>query len=401
MTMNKNRNSKIVLWLGVGLAGATGAGLALRPAPAPVNTVLVAAGPLAASVTGEGRTRVKDLYVVAAPVDGEVQRVTVQPGDAVEVDSVVAELRPAASPPLDPRTRAQAVAALEAAKANVARAEAAEREAQMARQHAEAVFAEAQKLAATAAGPRAEAEHRGHEIELRLRAAEAATAAAMAARAELSRAQAALGTGTAGSGHTVTVRAPAAGKILRILRESAGPVAAGMPLLELGDVARIEVKADLLSSDAASVRPGARATITGWGGAEAITARVRRIDPAAFTKVSALGLEEQRVYVVLDLVEPPPPALGHDYRVDAGIVVWEAGKVLRVPSTALFRVGDRWAVFLVRNGRARRTLVDTGPSDGTWTMARAGVQAGDTVIVQPSDVIADGARVASLGQGAP
>jgi HlyD family secretion protein len=173
-------------------------------------------------------------------------------------------------------------------------------------------------------------------------------------------------------------------------------VAAGTPLVEVGDVGSLEVSAELLSSDAAAVRSGARGTITGWGGPQAIRARVRRIDPAAFTKVSALGLEEQRVHVVLDLATPPPPGLGHDYRVDVAVVVWEGRDVVRVPSTALFRVDQRWAVFVVRDGRARRTLVDVGPTDGTWTVATSGVHEGDTVVTQPSDAIRDGTRLASL-----
>jgi HlyD family secretion protein len=178
-----------------------------------------------------------------------------------------------------------------------------------------------------------------------------------------------------------------------VVKESAGPVAAGAPLLEIGDVARLEVDADLLSSDAAEVRPGAAATVTGWGGPAVLQARVRRIDPAAFTKVSALGLEEQRVHVVVDLTDPPPPGLGHDYRVDVAVVVWEGRDALRVPSTALFRVGNRWAVFRVVDGRARRLLVDLGPTDGTLTVVTAGLQDGDEVITQPSDMIEDGTRV--------
>jgi HlyD family secretion protein len=155
----------------------------------------------------------------------------------------------------------------------------------------------------------------------------------------------------------------------------------------------LEVQADLLSADAANVRANAVASITGWGGPQPIRARVRRVEPAAFTKVSALGLEEQRVRVVLDLVDKPPKALGHNYRVDAAIAVWEGRDVVRVPSTALFRAGDRWAVFLARAGRARKTLVDPGMSDGTWTAVSGGVGDGETVIVQPSDAIADGTRI--------
>jgi HlyD family secretion protein len=393
MIMKRTRHVKRYLWTGLVLTGAVATVWALRPGPVPAAMARVQRGSLAATVSGEGRTRVKDLYVVSAPVDGALERLVARPGDLVQANDVVAQIRPAASRPLDPRTRAQASAAVAAAKAAVARAEASEREAGVAREHAESIFARTQSLARSGAAPKADAEHSGHEAEIRRRAAEAAGAGAAEARAELSRALAALSPSLTSAGQTLAVRAPAAGKVLRVLRESAGPVVAGAPLLEVGEVAHLEVSADLLSSDAATVRPGARAFITGWGGSQAIAARVRRIDPAAFTKVSALGLEEQRVRVVLDLTAPPPAGLGHDYRVDVSVVVWEGQDLLRVPSTALFRVGERWAVFVVSDDRAARAPVEVGPSDGTWTVATNGVREGEVVITQPSDAIQPGTRV--------
>jgi HlyD family secretion protein len=392
--MKKTGLSKSALWTGALLALGAAAAWSLRPQPVPVTTARVERGTLAATVSGEGRTRVQDLYAISAPVDGELERVVVEPGDTVELNGVVADILPAASRPLDPRTRAQASAAVAGARAHLARAEAAEREARVAREHAESVFGRTQALARSGAVAPADAEHAGHEAEIRRRTAEAATAAVREARADLARALAALALELPRTGQSIPVRAPAAGKILRVLRESAGPVGAGTPLVEVGDITRFELYADLLSSDAAAVRPGARATVTGWGGPRAIAARVRRVDPAAFTKVSSLGLEEQRVNVVLDLTEPPPPGLGHDYRVDVYIVVWEGRGVLRVPSTALFRADGRWAVFVLRDGRARETLVDAGPADGTWTVVNGGVREGEMVITQPADVIADGTRVA-------
>jgi len=257
------------------------------------------------------------------------------------------------------------------------------------------LLATARQLTENGAVPRADLEHRGHEAEMRRLAAEGVAAAARQARAELTGARAVLAPASAKPGQPTPVQTPVAGRILRVLRESAGPIAVGTPLLEVGDPTRLEVHADLLSSDAANVRPGADATITGWGGPQPIHARVRRVDPAAFTKVSALGLEEQRVHVVLDLAERPPTGLGHDYRVDAAIVVSEGKNVLRIPSTALFRSGDRWTLFVVRGGRARRTFVEIGATDGTWTAATAGVSEGDAVVVQPSDAIDDGTRVAA------
>jgi HlyD family secretion protein len=294
---------------------------------------------------------------------------------------------------LDPRSRAEATAAVSAAEATVARADAAALEAKAALAHAESELGTARQLAEKGAAPRMDLEHRGHEAEIRRQAAQGAAAAARSARADLARAQAILAPASVKPGQITPVQSPVAGRILRVLRESAGPVPAGTPLLEVGDMSSLEVHADLLSSDAAKVQPGAGATITGWGGTQPIRARVRRIDPAAFTKVSALGLEEQRVHVVLDLVEPPPPGLGHDYRVDAAVVIWDGKDVLRVPATSLFRAGDRWAVFVVRDGRARKTPVASGATDGTLTAVTGDVKEGDAVIVQPSDAINDGTRV--------
>ncbi|BDG02409.1 hypothetical protein AMOR_14050 [Anaeromyxobacter oryzae] len=228
----------------------------------------------------------------------------------------------------------------------------------------------------------------------RRRALEAARAASGEAGAQLARALATLTTSERrGSAPAAIVISPVPGRILRVVRESAGPVAAGTPLVEVGDVSRLEVVADLLSSDAARVRVGATGRVTGWGG-KPLAVRVRTIEPAAFTKVSALGLEEQRVHVVLDLAEQPPPELGHDYRVDVTVVVREDKDVLRVPATALFRDRDRWALFKLEGGRARLVPVEIGASDGEWTAVTNGLVEDATVITQPADSIVDGARVA-------
>jgi HlyD family secretion protein len=392
MKMNRALPFKFVLWAGL-LAVVTGsAAWALRPQPVPASVATVTRGALASTVTGEGRTRVRDLYVVAAPVDGQLERIALQPADIVKTDDPVASIRAAASRPLDARARAEASAAAAAARAAVARADASEQEARVAVEHASSELETSRRLAQTGAVPSDEVLHRGHEADMRRSALEAATAAAGQTRAELARALAVLGP-TGDPGQPTLVRAPVGGSVLRVVRESAGPIAAGTPLVELGDVTRLQVDADLLSSDAAEVRPGAAATVTGWGGPATLRARVRRIDPAAFTKVSALGLEEQRVHVVLDLTEAPPPGLGHDYRVDVSVVVWEGHDVLRVPSTALFRAEDKWAVFRVTDSRARRVLVEVGPTDGTSTVVTAGLGQGDEVITQPSDMIEDGTRV--------
>lgn len=382
-----------ITWLVAAAAVVAAIAWALRPRPITVETARVTRGPLTATVSGEGRTRVKDLFVVSAPVDGQLQRISLQPGDAVAAGAELARIQPVAPRPFDARTRAEARAAVEVARAAVDRAEAAEQEAGVAVEHADSELARSEKLAQSGAVARAELEHAGHESGIRHHARDAAHAAVREARAELVRASAAVVPTTAPGDAPVPIASPISGRVLRVLRESAGPVAAGTPLLELGDVACVEIRADLLSSDAAAVRDGAAATITGWGGSRPLAARVRRVEPAAFTKISALGLEEQRVHVVLDLVDPLPPGLGHDYRVDLAIVTWSGDSVLRVPARSLFRIGDRWAVFVIRDGGARRVFVELGETDGTLTAVTRGLTEGDVVIAQPSDAIADGTRV--------
>ena len=394
--MNKRSHSGRWLWLAAAIAVVAAIAWALWPKPVEVETTRASRGPLAATVSGDGRTRVKQLYVVASPVDGELERIALQAGDPVELTTGVARIWPAASRPLDPRSRADATAAVDVARAAVTRAEALEHEATVAFEHADSQRVRTEKLAGAGVSGAAEAEHQGHETEIRRRAVEAARAATREARAQLARANAIVSSDEPrGSAPAATVNAPIPGRVLRVIRESAGPVAIGTPLVEVGDVSRLEIVADLLSSDAAKVRSGARAWVTGWGG-KPLVAHVRKIEPAAFTKVSALGLEEQRVHVVLDLAEPPPPQLGHDYRIDVAIVVWESRDVVRVPATALLRDRDRWAVFVVEDGRARLAPVEIGASDGTWTAVTSGLAENAKVIVQPADTIRDGTRVTPL-----
>ena len=373
---------------------ATGAVWMIRPAPIRVETAVVTSGPLASTVVAEGRTRVKNLYVVAAPVDGDLERIAPEPGDTVKPGTVVARIWPVSPRPLDARSRREAEAAVEAARATVAQAEASEREAAATLTHAESQFATAQKLSSEGVVASKDFEHAGHDAQTRREALDVAHAAVQTARAELQRAQAIVATNLGQTGRPATVVAsPVTGRVLRVLHESAGPVQAGTPLIEIGNTSDLEVAADLLTADAMQVRPGAIATLRDWGGGDAIPARVRRVDPAAFTKISALGIEEQRVPVVLDLVGTPPQALGHDFRVNAAIVTWQGENVLTVPSTALFRTGDRWAVFTVRNGKARMTEVTPGPSDTSRTVVEKGLAAVDVVVIQPSDALNEGARV--------
>jgi HlyD family secretion protein len=233
-------------------------------------------------------------------------------------------------------------------------------------------------------------------------AVKAAAFAVMAAASEVERAEARLRpTGPDTSGRVVNITAPAAGVVLRRLRESESVVPAGEPLLEIGDPRRLEIVADLLSTDAVRVKPGARALVEQWGGALPLEASVRRIEPSGFTKVSALGVEEQRVNVILDFTNPAEAwtALGDAFRVEVRVVVWEAPDVLKVPTGALFREGERWAVYAVEEGRARLTIVEIGQQTGLDAEVRSGLAEGARVILHPGDTLTDGARVEERALG--
>lgn len=387
------------LWIVGGAAVVAGSAWALRPRPIGVQTARVTRGVLETTVSAEGKTRVKDLFVVAAPVDGELERIPLKAGDAVSLSTVVARIWPATPRPLDARSRAEAIATVAAARSAAQRADAAVREADASLTHAESMRDTARTLADSGAGAPKDFEHAEHEVEIRRQAVQVSRAALDTARAEMVRAEAAAATSANPSGRPVTpVRSPAPGRVLRVLHESAGPVTAGTPLVEVGDTAAIEIAADFLTTDAMLVRPGARAMIRDWGGSEPLAARVRQTDPGAFTKVSALGLEEQRVPVILDLVGERPAAFGNDFHVNVDIVVWTGTDVLTVPSTALFRAGDSWAVFVVSGGRARLREVVAGRSDGTRTVVERGLDVGEDVVVQPSDAVQDGSRVGATGQ---
>lgn len=388
--------------IAVVMAVAAGIAWILRPRATVVETATVTRGQLEATVTAEGKTRVRNLFMVAAPVDGELDRISLKAGDTVSASSVIGHIWPATPRPLDVRSRAEAVAAVSAARASVDRAEAAEKETLAALAHAESTSETSTRLAKEGVIAPNDAQHAGHELEIRRQAVRVAGSALDEARAALVRAEAAAATSTSPAGRAVTeVRAPSAGRILRVLRESAGPVSAGTPLLEVGNVNTIEIVADFLTSDAMAVQPGAKAMILDWGGSEPLSARVRQVDPGGFTKVSALGLEEQRVPIVLDLATDRSTTFGNDFHVNVAIVVWTGRDVLTVPSTALFRMGEVWAVFVVRDGRAYLRRVTVGRSDETRTVIEGGLNGGDAIVIQPSDALRDGNRVASLVKPTP
>ena len=369
------------------------------PRPVPIETGEVTRRPLQVTVEEEGRTRVKDRYVLHAPVAGYLRRVELEVGDRAPLGETLATLDPLQPSVLDPRARAEAEARVAGARASLARMEAALRQAQADAELARDEFHRRDEMLAQALVSRSEFD----QARSRMRATEAAQAAAEAAvevaRFDLAAASAALhhyaGDNVDEAREAVRLRSPVDGRVLIVIQESAGVVAAGQPLLEVGDPRRLEVAVEVLSRDAVRIEPGGRVLFERWGGETVLEGTVRTVEPTGFTKVSALGVEEQRVLVIADIRSAPEAwqRLGDGYRVEAKFVVWERADALTVPASALFRRDDGWAVFLVEHDRARLRAVKLGPGSGLLTEVVEGLSAGDVVIVHPDDAIDDGVRV--------
>jgi HlyD family secretion protein len=364
--------------------------LALRPSPTDVETAVAGRTALEVLVEEDGRTRAVDRYMVTAPVAGQLERIDAREGAVVQRGDVLARIQPM---PLDAPTDSALRAALTSAEAR--RAAAASARDQVAAALAQARREVERRRELVEQGALAAEQLEQYVLATRLREDELRSAdqAMRAAAADVDAARAALlaaRTGTA-TGSAVAVRAPADGLLLRVPERSARVVAAGTPLVEIGDPGALEVIVDVLTMDAVRVQPGMRATLRNWGGPP-LGATVRTLEPSAFTRISALGVEEQRVNVILDLDERPAE-LGDGYRVDAAISVWAGTDVLIVPSAALFRTGTGWSLFVVEGGRARLREVQVGERSGARTQIIAGIEAGDTVILFPPDALSDGERV--------
>jgi len=364
---------------------ALAVGWGLLPRAVQVDVATADRADVQVQLVDEGRTRMHDVYVISAPISGRVLRVDVEPGDLVKAGGVLAQMTRAATGFLDTRTDLQSRAAVDAAAAQLRSAdtqlELARRDHERTRQLAE------QKLVSASAVDAS---------ETRLRAAQAARDAA---QAELVRARSALVPADRTSGGTVPVRAPAAGTVLRIPQKSENVVAAGSPLVEVGDPSHVEVVAEFLSQDAVRMHPGQAAFIENWGGAP-LAATVDRVEPVARMKVSALGVEEQRTNVILQFADAAAArALGHDFRVDARVVVDEAKNALRVPLGALFRHQQGWAVYRIVDGRAILTPLVTGIADGNYRVVSSGLDAGAQVILFPGSAVTDGQRVQARPPG--
>ena len=368
--------------------------VALWPRATEVDVVVVARGPMQVTIDEEGETRVRERFVVSAPVSGTVERIELEPGDrVVRGKTLVARLRPAASPLIDPRTQAELRASIEAAQSGVGQARAERERAVATRARAESSVRRLETLIKAGAVSNDELEAGQTAFKSSEEAVRAAEFALARATHELEVTRARLRPSSPG-GATVNILAPVDGVVLKRLRESSSVIPVGEPLLEIGDPRSLEVVADLLSTDAVRVAKDAPVIIDQWGGAQPLSGRVRRVEPSGFMKVSALGVEEQRVNVIVDFAdEVEPPSLGDAYRVEVRIVTWSENSVLKVPVGALFRRGEDWRVFRVDNGRAREQRVQIGQRNDREAQVIEGVSEGQTVILHPPDTLVDDARV--------
>lgn len=394
---------KRILTVGVGVAVIGGFAWALREKPALVDMATVTDGPMKVTIQQEGQTRVRDVYSVSAPIAGNLERIGIEEGNAVVADkTLIGTIRPLDPPLIDQRSKAELTAARDAAKAAVSIARINYNRAETALELARSEMERAQRLATT----RIIAESQLQKTSTALDDAEAQVESARAEiglrEAELATAEARLiepgkGDGSDPTRCCVSIIAPVDGVVLKVYAKSEQPVTPGTKIADIGDTSKLEVVAGLLSTDAVNVKPGEEAEIVNWGGPP-LKAVVRRIDPAAYTKVSALGIEEQRVNAILDLKETDP-RLGHGFRVYAEIATWQSDKALQVPIAALYRHGDEWRVFVVDGDRAHEKNVKIGHMNNRLAEVLDGVKAGDKVILYPSDTISDGSLVESRPQG--
>ena len=387
----KNPWPRRILLAAIMLSFAALLWLMLRPTPVLVEVACATHGPMRVTVDEDGETRAHDRFTVAAPIPGRMLRVGLEEGDAVRENQIVAVIEPL---PLNQQQREEVLG-------RVAAAEAAKREADARAEHAREDFEQSQR-------DRKRAEQLGHEKVISAQALEqsrnaevtsgeelqAARFNAMAARFAVEVARAGLvGISGGDSGHKViSLHSPVAGRVLRVVEKSERVVLAGSPVIVIGDPGQIEIVTDVLTTDAVNIKPGAPAFLEGWGGDHPLRARVRLVEPAGFTKISALGVEEKRANVIADFVDPPE-GLGDGYRVETRIVIWEAADVVKIPGSATFRGRDGWSVFVIDNGRARRRVVQIGHRNQIEAEVLGGIATGDQVILHPSNQLREGVRV--------
>jgi len=398
--MKPTTKRRIWFW---GILGAVGLALiwaaVLAPRRVPADFVPVVRGPMKVTLDHEGKTRVRDRFVVSAPLPGRVLRIELEPGDTVVAgETELAVFQPSDPILLDARSRAEAEARVRATRAALDRARADRERASAEHEFASKELERSRRLAEEGVVSTELLDGKESEAKARTEALQAAEAAVRTVLHELEMAQARLvepGEAAARSGSVIRLRSPVDGVVLRRERESEAVVQAGEPLLVVADPRNLEIEADYLSSDAVKIRPGMQARIEQWGGGEDLEGQVRRVEPYGFMKVSALGVEEQRVNVIIDFTGPAEDrvGLGDGYRVEVRVIVWAGEDVLQVPAGSLFRSGEDWAVFVVEEGRARLRTLEIGRLNGLAAQVLDGLREGDQVIAHPSEQIADGVRV--------
>lgn len=392
-------NFRTIFWGAAAIALLVLAALAIRPQPVAVDLAAVERGPMAVTVRDEGYTRIRDVYAVSAPVGGRLLRVEREPGDRVEPDEVLARIVPVNPSMLDVRTEQSAEAALASARAalDFAQAEvervAAERSLAETEEQRAAQLLERGTIAqdaydrASVALRSARAGEQTARANVRMRQAEIEAAAAQLLRVE---------DGDALTGEVLAIRAPSAGQVLLVHQESETILSPGSPILDMGDPYDLEIVAEILSEDAVQIEPGARVDILEWGGAGAVLrGRVRLVEPFGFEEVSALGVKEQRVNVIIDLLDPEEAwrGLGHGFRIEAEIVLWETASAVQLPVSALFRHDGGWACFVAENGRASLRPIRIGRSNGEVAEVLDGVEVNETVVLYASDSVEAGAAI--------
>ncbi len=368
------------------------------PEPVPVEAIAVVREPLTVTIEEEGRTRVIDRYIISAPVDGVACRVQLDVGDPVEQGQVLLSLTPLESEVLDPRTRAQAEAKVAAAKSALRAAQEQARAAAASAQLADTELKRKRPLMDKDLIARDVYDKAVTNVKTATAARRSAEFHIKVAKHELRSAQMVLdyaANSTPGPAERLPVRSPITGRILKVPHECEGPVRTSDPLLEVGDPSILEIEVDVLSSDAVKIKQGMKVLFDRWGGEQPLEGIVRIVEPVGFTKVSALGVEEQRVLIISDFTSPAEQweRLGDGYRVEARFILWHEENVLQVPTSSLFRYRDGWAVFVIEGNHAKRQKVKVGQRNGLIAQILEGVQEGEKVINHPSDEVEDGRGV--------
>jgi len=364
-----------------------------------VDLVDVSRGPLRVAIEEEGRTRLKERFVISSPTAGYIRRITAKVGNQVKKGETVAVLEPLRSQALDPRSRAETEATVSVAQAAFNSAQEKERASTADADYLEKKLKRFTNLHQKGYTAKDQLDQTESEYKKAQAVMNSAKAAADAARFEMERAKTTLqdfgNNKRSGTDGIVYITSPADGRIFKIRRENEGAVGVGEPLMDIGNQEDIEVVTEVLSSDAVKIKKGTTVLFKRWGGDKPLSGTVRIVEPAGFTKFSSLGVEEQRVFVIADITSPPETwsVLGDGYRLESHFIVWESKDVLRVPASSLFRSGEKWAVFVNDKGKARLRVVEVGQRNGLTAEIISGIRAGDKVIAHPGDAISDGTRI--------